>query len=120
MNPVKIIQLESGWQAEFRFDKDTKEIVKGFGFKWYPKEKQWKTDDAEVASGLADAMNDHQAKTRIAEVERIRSEEDKEAYEMSSAKFPSEKNKAFIKTIQAPEGLQYLEYQNPLKTIQYL
>ena len=111
MNPVKIIQLETGWQAEFRFNQDTKEIVKGFGFKWYPKEKQWRTNDAEIASGLADAMNDHQAKTRIAEVQRIRLEEDKEAYEMSSAKFPSEKNKAFIATIQAPEGLRYLEYQ---------
>ena len=111
MNPVKIIQLETGWQAEFRFNQDTKEIVKGFGFKWHPKEKQWRTNDAEIASGLADAMNDHQAKTRIAEVQRIRLEEDKEAYEMSSAKFPSEKNKAFIATIQAPEGLQYLEYQ---------
>ena len=112
MNPVKIIQLESGWQAEFRFDVVTKEVVKGFGFKWYPKEKQWRTDDAVIASGLADAMNDHQAKTRIAEVERIRSEEDKEAYEMSSAKFPSEKFKLFTPfLIQPPEGLQYLEYQ---------
>ena len=111
MNPVNIIQHETGWQAEFRYDKDTKEIVKGFGFKWYPKEKQWRTNSAEIASGLADAMNDHQAKTRISEVEQIRSKEDKEAYEMSSAKFPSEKNKAFIKTIQAPKGLQYLEYQ---------
>ncbi len=53
MNPVKIIQLESGWQAEFRFDVVTKEVVKGFGFKWYPKEKQWRTDDAVIASGLA-------------------------------------------------------------------
>ena len=76
MNPVKIIQLETGWQAEFRFNQDTKEIVKGFGFKWHPKEKQWRTNDAEIASGLADAMNDHQAKTRIAEVQRIRLEED--------------------------------------------
>ena len=89
MNPVKIIQLETGWQAEFRFNQDTKEIVKGFGFKWYPKEKQWRTNDPEIASALADAMNDHQAKARIAEVEQIRSKEDKEAYEMSSAKYPS-------------------------------
>ena len=111
MNPIKVIQHETGWQAEFRFSPDTKEVVKGFGFKWFPKEKQWRTNDPEIASALADAMNDHQAKARIAEVEQIRSKEDKEAYEMSSAKYPSDKNKGFIATIQAPDGLHYLEYQ---------
>ena len=94
MNPIKIIQLEQGWQAEFRYDQDTKEVVKGFGFKWYPKEKQWKTSDPAIASGLADAMNDHQAKVRIAEVEQIRTKEDKRAYDMSFAKFPND-NKEF-------------------------
>ena len=111
MNPVKIIQLEQGWQAEFRYDSDTKEVVKGFGFKWNPKEKQWLTSDPEIASGLAEAMNDHQAKVKIAEVERIRIKEDKQAYDMSSAKFPHPTNKWFWDKHTPPEGLRYLEYQ---------
>ena len=113
MNPIKIIQLEQGWQAEFRYDQDTKEVVKGFGFKWYPKEKQWKTSDPAIASGLADAMNDHQAKVRIAEVEQIRTKEDKRAYDMSFAKFPNDNKefKEFWKKYAPPKGLRYLEYQ---------
>jgi SWI/SNF-related matrix-associated actin-dependent regulator 1 of chromatin subfamily A len=106
MNEIDIIRTEGSWRADFRYDYDTKELVKSYGWKWRADEKEWQTNDSNIALALAKAIEDHDTVEKIEEIERLQSIADKEAFVMSSAKEPA--NGIIMRS---PDGLEFKRYQ---------
>ena len=106
MNEIDIIRTEGSWRADFRYDYDTKELVKSYGWKWRADEKEWSTTDSSIALALAKAIEDHDTEEKIEEIERLQSIADKEAFVMSSAKEPA--NGIIVRS---PDGLEFKRYQ---------
>ena len=71
MNEIDIIRTEGSWRADFRYDYDTKELVKSYGWKWRADEKEWQTNDSNIALALAKAIEDHDTVKKIEEIERL-------------------------------------------------
>ena len=112
MNEIDIIRTEGSWRADFRYDYDTKELVKSYGWKWRADEKEWRTNDSSIALALAKAIEDHDTVEKIEEIEKLQSIADQEAFVMSSAKelIPQHSYPDSFK-IQAPDGLEFKRYQ---------
>ena len=106
MNEIDIVQTEGSWRADFHYDYDTKELVKSYGWKWQVNEKEWRTDNSNIALALAKAIKDHDTVEKIEEIEKLQSITDKEAFVMSSAKEPANEV-----VIQSPDGLDFKRYQ---------
>ena len=106
MNEIDIVRVEGSWRADFRYDYETKELVKSYGWKWKASEKEWSTTDSNVALALAKAIDDQQAIEKITEIEGLQGIADKEAFVMSSAKEPANGVRVW-----SPEGLEFKQYQ---------
>ena len=106
MNEIDIVRTEGSWRADFRYDYDTKELVKSYGWKWRANEKEWSTTDSSIALALAKAIDDQSTVERIEEIEKLQGIADKEAFVMSSAKEPANGVRVW-----SPEGLEFKQYQ---------
>lgn len=106
MTPIKIKRTGSGWSAIFRYQPDTKDYVKGFGFKFDFLDKTWKTTSATIASDLAKAIRDEQAQNLIDVQANLQNKMDAEAFDMSRGLTPLNGM-----AVASPPGLTYSPYQ---------
>lgn len=106
MNEITLEKVKKTFVASFKFDPETKDVVKDCGFKFNPEHKVWTTTDLDVAGELAEQINDIKMQDVIYELSNLQDVADKEAYRMSSAKVPTDRFQ-----IEAPDGLEYLPYQ---------
>ena len=113
MTPIKLKFEDHGnireWQAEFRYDQDTKDLVKSMGFRWNPGSKTWKTLDHKVAKKLAEYLKNKQARDLANAESEVTDEMDKVAFKMSRALEPIEDI-----NIPCPNHLKYSPYQKAM------
>ena len=113
MTPIKLKFEDHGnireWQAEFRYDQDTKDLVKSMGFRWNPGSKTWKTLDHNVAKKLAEYLKNKQARDLANAESQVVDEMDKVAFKMSRALEPIEDI-----NIPCPDHLEYSPYQKAM------
>ena len=106
MNQIEIVRIAGGWRADFRYDYETKELVKSHGWKWNANQKEWHTSNPDIVIALAEAIEDHDTVTLVEECSNLQKVADKEAFALSSAKCP-----AMGIRVWSPEGLEFKQYQ---------